>query len=252
MAFDTVEMGTIYDALETKAAKTLSTLFDANAIQNRDRALIIGNIVNSLIQTSVGIVQRQPQIDQQLSEAKAKQTFNVANVEKQGLLLDQQLSEAKAKQTFNVANVEKQGLVLDEQIDKLKADTELVKAQELAIEEQVIDNRKIKALDIIGETYSGAMTGGLVVTADMWTVFYSLAASLFDELKSYKGAWDATVAFTPPAAPLDGDFFNVSVEGTINVDGTSSWAVGDLIYFDGTKWKKSPTKLPTNTVVVKA
>ena len=227
MAFDTVEMGTIYDALETKAAKTLSTLFDANAIQNRDRALIIGNIVNSLIQTSVGIVQRQPQIDQQLSEAKAKQTFNVANVEKQGLLLD-------------------------EQIDKLKADTELVKAQELAIEEQVIDNRKIKALDIIGETYSGAMTGGLVVTADMWTVFYSLAASLFDELKSYKGAWDATVAFTPPAAPLDGDFFNVSVEGTINVDGTSSWAVGDLIYFDGTKWKKSPTKLPTNTVVVKA
>ena len=75
-------------------------------------------------------------------------------------------------------NAVKQGTLLDKQITKLEADTALVGAQEDAITQQVIDNRKIKVIDAMGEAYGTVSAGGLTVSADMWTKWFNFIFTL--------------------------------------------------------------------------
>jgi len=77
-------------------------------------------------------------------------------------------------------NALKQGILLDKQSLKLDADKALVEAQEDAITQQVIDNRKIKVFDTLGETYGTVGAGGLTVSSEMWTTFFALGADLSD------------------------------------------------------------------------
>lgn len=70
-------------------------------------------------------------------------------------------------------NAVKQGTLLTKQATKLDADTSLVNTQAQAIEEQVIDNRRIKMIQVMGDTYGTVGAGGLTVSADMWTTFFT-------------------------------------------------------------------------------
>ena len=57
---------------------------------------------------------------------------------------------------------------------------------------------------------------------------------------TYKGTWDAN-ANTPTlvsSVGTDGDMYKISVAGTTNIDGESSWAVGDQIIFGDGVWSK--------------
>jgi len=174
-----------------------------------------------------------------------------------------QLADKGLKIDDEILAKQKQNTILDKQASKLDADTSLVEAQEDAVTQQVIDNRKIKALEQVGGTFEGAMMGGMLVTAEMWQFFFSFASSLGDELLSWKGDWDATTAFNP-TTPVKGDFYSVTTDAAnvdeetgiinngVNVDGTSSWSVGEILWFDGGKWTKSIVKLPTNTDMTKA
>lgn len=56
----------------------------------------------------------------------------------------------------------------------------------------------------------------------------------------YKGEWDADTN-TPPLTSgvgVQGEYYQVSVAGNTNLDGISTWALGDEVLFDGTVWKK--------------
>jgi len=59
---------------------------------------------------------------------------------------------------------------------------------------------------------------------------------------NFLGTWDANantptiVSSTHSGDP--GDFYIVGTAGTTNIDGEASWAVGDWIIWDGTKWRK--------------
>lgn len=58
---------------------------------------------------------------------------------------------------------------------------------------------------------------------------------------TYQGTWDANSNVPTMAAASSGNnlqFFIVSVAGTTAVDGVSIWAVGDIIYSNGTAWKR--------------
>jgi hypothetical protein len=57
----------------------------------------------------------------------------------------------------------------------------------------------------------------------------------------YQGTWNAaTNTPTIPAAAIGnkGWYYSVSVAGTTNINGISSWAVGDQIISNGTVWQK--------------
>lgn len=64
------------------------------------------------------------------------------------------------------------------QVNKLTADTNYVGAQQTALEEQVEDNRLIKAIDALGDTYGTFGAGGLTVSSDMWATYYGMITSL--------------------------------------------------------------------------
>jgi len=161
-------------------------------------------------------------------------------------------------------NKEKQGELIDQQVLKLVADTDLVSAQEEAITRQVIDNRNIKIFDGLLECYGTTGAGGLTVSADMWSFVFKMASSVIDELKTFKGMWDATVAFPTIASPAYGDYVGVSVTGTTSVDGFGGtyldkdgttvlnyWKAGDIVMYDGNKWKKSQIASPSSTTIAK-
>jgi hypothetical protein len=57
----------------------------------------------------------------------------------------------------------------------------------------------------------------------------------------YHGTWDANAnnpVMDPAASGNNTYFYIVSTAGTTTVDGVSSWAIGDVIYSNGTKWSK--------------
>ena len=67
----------------------------------------------------------------------------------------------------------------------------------------------------------------------------------------YKGTWNAATntPTIPAAAPGNtGWYFSVSVAGTTNINGISSWAVGDQIISNGTVWEKIPNVSAVNSV----
>jgi len=129
-----------------------------------------------------------------------------------------------------------------------------------ALVQSVIDNRKIRALDSLADTYGTFGAGGLTLSEDMWKVYFKLIADLVSELNDYKGSWDATTNTPDLSAitdPLPGDFYRVAVAGSIDLDGTSTWAENDIVVYtigiDGDAsngyWKKSSVTLPTSTTV---
>lgn len=56
----------------------------------------------------------------------------------------------------------------------------------------------------------------------------------------YKGTWNANTnsPTITSGSGTNGWFYIVSVAGTTTVDGISSWAVGDFIFYNGTAWQK--------------
>lgn len=153
MAVDIDEIGRVYDAFELKAVGTMQKLFDTNVIQSKDKASVISNTINNILQTSAQMVQRQPSLDQQLDEAKLGQAARVANLTKQGVILDKQAS-------------------------KLDKDILMTEAQTAAITQQVIDNRQIKVMATLGDTYSTMAANQLTVNSDMWTFFFNMIHKL--------------------------------------------------------------------------
>jgi len=73
---------------------------------------------------------------------------------------------------------DKELAMLDAQIAKANADTALVTAQKDGIVQQVIDNRKIKALNSLANTFGTFGAGGLTLSTDMWTTYFNLVADL--------------------------------------------------------------------------
>ncbi len=71
---------------------------------------------------------------------------------------------------------------------------------------------------------------------------------------TYDGVWDAS-ANTPTLASgvgVKGHYRIVSVAGPTNINGISSWAVGDWIIFNGTAWEKIPNSATLTTSMLSA
>jgi hypothetical protein len=79
--------------------------------------------------------------------------------------------------------------------EKARADANMAIAQKKALEEQVIDNRRIRAMDSLGDTYGTMMAGGLVPNESMWSEYFRLSKELTrntlesDKLKHFVGSW---------------------------------------------------------------
>jgi len=66
------------------------------------------------------------------------------------------------------------------ELDILISQKDYSVAQKIALEEQLVDNRNIKAAELLGSTYGTVGAGGLVVSEDMWKVLFDIVNSLTD------------------------------------------------------------------------
>ena len=124
------------------------------------------------------------------------------------------------------------------QADKVGKDVAMTAAQIKALEEQVIDNRYIKAIDSLSSVYGTFGAGGINVSSDQWGMYYKLISEMIEDLRDYKGVWNAAGPFPGPADGTVGDFYVVSVTGNTSLDGIASWTANDIAFYDGAKWKK--------------
>ena len=88
-------------------------------------------------------------------------------------ILDRQL-----KRPVEVANLTKQGTLIDGQVSKIIEDTLYVIAQKTSMLEQVEHNKVIKAMDSMGDMIGTIGAGGLVPSASMFGVYFSLNQQL--------------------------------------------------------------------------
>ncbi len=88
-------------------------------------------------------------------------------------ILDRQL-----KRPIEVANLTKQGTLIDGQVSKIIEDTLYVIAQKTSMLEQVEHNKVIKAMDSMGDMIGTIGAGGLVPSASMFGVYFSLNQQL--------------------------------------------------------------------------
>ena len=73
---------------------------------------------------------------------------------------------------------------------------------------------------------------------------------------NYLGTWDAATN-TPPLAsgglgvptPVRGDFYMVSVAGSTDLDGNTTWLPGDFVAFNGVAWQRIPQPLTYDQIV---
>ena len=86
--------------------------------------------------------------------------------------------EKKYRFNKELEQLDKQLELMGHQVDKAEGDAAYVAAQKTALEEQVVDNRKIKALDSLADTYGTFGAGGLTVSSDMWEVYFEIVDDL--------------------------------------------------------------------------
>lgn len=122
-----------------------------------------------------------------LELAKTALSFNssLQNMQIQNEILQQQKrgvqidNDSKANQAPDKAeNLKKQGRLLEAQIAKLNRENELANTQKQAIDEQVKDNRLIKATSILADFIAGNQAGGMIVPTDMTRYFFDLTDNI--------------------------------------------------------------------------
>lgn len=174
VSIDTKAISDLYDVFAEKAITTLSTEKNGRRLTQGEYAKGLTTLIMPMLQLSAQTIQQKPQIDAHValvSQQKSTESERTAQVH-------QVVEEAVAKQTYNVSNVQKQGVILDKQAIKLDQDTQLTTAQAQAIGDQVVDNRRIKIMQTLGDTYSTMAANTLTVSSDMWKVLFDKISEL--------------------------------------------------------------------------
>ena len=93
------------------------------------------------------------------------------NAIKQGSQMDENLSLLKDEHPYKVQMVANQAAKID-------SDKKYVEEQKTQLVNSVSYNNKIKALDSLANTYGTFGAGGLTMSSDMWTTYFSIVNDL--------------------------------------------------------------------------
>jgi hypothetical protein len=108
---------------------------------------------------------------------------------------------------------------------------------------RVIGNSLITSTDILnvlGSQYNAGVANGLATLNSIGQLTTSQIPATLVGAMVYQGVWNA-LTNTPTLVSgtgTKGVFYKISVAGTTNVDGNSTWFVGDVILFDGAVWDR--------------
>ena len=182
MAVDITQIGTVYDALETKIVGTLTTEYDAGRLKGKEYAEVMTAAISALISSSVTSVLEQPVKDAQVLDMKVKDFVALAESEKERELKDAQVSLAKSQVTYENAKITSLGI--HDAIDEADstANLALKGAQKVLIEKQQLtevaketltkrqvagydDQRRVKKAEVLNNSVGMFGAGGTTIPA---------------------------------------------------------------------------------------
>jgi predicted heme/steroid binding protein len=97
---------------------------------------------------------------------------------------------------------------------------------------------------VIAKVLNGLnITGGTVVSTDSIVTAFGKVQNQINALVGgvmYKGTWNAATntPFLQSSVGVKGEYYVVSVPGNTNLNGITSWNLGDWAIFDGAEWSK--------------
>lgn len=160
----------ILDAELILKAKQASEI-DANiALKNQQKAASIAEVSIAQAQSVADLTIKSKQANE--LDAKADLITEQKNEVVESIL------DRKQKRAPEITILNKQASLIDEQINKLKKDIDYINSQKTSMIEQVADNRKIKAMDSIGDMIATLGNGGLVPSTAMFGTYFGLSTSL--------------------------------------------------------------------------
>ena len=182
MAVDITQIGTVYNALETKIVGTLTTEYDAGRLKGKEYAEVMTAAISALISSSVTSVLEQPVKDAQVLDMKVKDFVALAESEKERELKDAHVSLAKSQVTYENAKITSLGV--HDAIDQADstANLSLKVAQEMLIEKQRLtevakealtqrqttgydDQRRVKKAEVLNNSVGMFGAGGTTIPA---------------------------------------------------------------------------------------
>ena len=207
MAVNIAEIGTVYDALETKIVGTLTTEYDAGRLKGKEYSEVMTAAISALISSSVMSVLDQPLKDAQVLDMKVKDFVALAESEKDRQLKDAQILLAQSQVTYENAKITSLGI--HDAIDEADstANMALKGAQKTLIELQQVtedakasltdrqtlgynDQARVKRAEILNNTVGMFGAGGTAVPADFTATALAAAKAV------------STEALIIPAAPV--------------------------------------------------
>ena len=198
MAVNIAEIGTVYDALETKIVGTLTTEYDAGRLKGKEYSEVMTAAISALISSSVMSVLEQPLKDAQVLDMKVKDFVALAESEKERELKDAQILLAQSQVTYENAKIESLGV--HDAIDKADstANLALKGAQKVLIELQQVtedakaaltdrqtlgynDQTRVKRAEILNNTVGMFGAGGTAVPTDFTATALAAAKAVSTE-----------------------------------------------------------------------
>ena len=184
MAVDITQIGTVYDALETKIVGTLTTEYDAGRLKGKEYAEVMTAAISALISSSVTSVLEQPVKDAQVLDMKVKDFVALAESEKERELKDAQILLAQSQVTYENAKITSLGV--HDAIDQADstANLALKGAQKTLIELQQVtedakaslterqtlgynDQARVKRAEILNNTVGMFGAGGTAIPTSL-------------------------------------------------------------------------------------
>ena len=139
MAVNIVEIGTVYDALETKIVGTLTTEYDAGRLKGKEYSEVMTAAISALISSSVSSVLEQPVKDAQVDLIEEQITSSIAETAVKEAMKDAQILDLKVKDYALLANTQKDIELKDMEIAKASKDALFIDAKinSLGIEDAI-------------------------------------------------------------------------------------------------------------------
>jgi len=176
MAVNIAEIGTVYDALETKITGTLVGEFDSGRLKGSDYAAVLTQSMTALIQASVMSVQEQPVKDAQILASKVQGFVALANSQKDVELKDAQIVAQTAETAIREASSTADLALKASQkimVDKQAAHEDIKKGLTTRQTSYYDDQLKAKEAEILGSTMGMYAAGGTEVPSDLHSTFFS-------------------------------------------------------------------------------
>lgn len=169
--------------------KYLDDCFEKYEIPNQHRINVLSQML-PLITTQFTITAMQTGLE--LTQQDLSFELSLKNLEKQAAAMDANIegikeqtrntklknNELEAQAADKLENLKEQNNLLRAQIAKLAKEQALAESQQRAVDRQVIDNRIIKSMSVLGNFIAENQAGGMIVPSDMTKYLFNMVHAL--------------------------------------------------------------------------